>query len=150
MQAERRGGLSGKARKARYRHRAARLHSNHLIKEYFEPNESGSLVRYVPIRGRGEFLPSVAHIGTVFENNQQLELPLDRKGEERRASKDRSILFNPTADRAKTFDPRELEPAGDERQGMARDFTLRGFFMGCAMGSAAAALLLLVAHTTIR
>lgn len=150
MQAERRGGLSGKARKARYRHRAARLHSNKLIDDYLEPEKyQRPAERNVPIGGRSDFLPSVAHIGNVSETNQQLELPLDGKGD-RSAFKDRSIRFNPTADRAKTFDPRELEPAGDERQGMTRDFTLRGFFMGCAMGSAAAALLLLVAHTTIR
>ncbi len=148
MQAERRGGLSGKARKARYRHRAARLHSNKLIEDYMEPETSQRAAKqHVPIRGRGEFLPSVAYIGNVSETNQQLELPLDRT-EERRTPTDRSIRF--PEDRTKTFDPRALEPAGDERGGKLGDFTLRGFVMGCAMGSAAAALLLLVAHTTIR
>lgn len=148
MSTERRGGLSGKARKARYRHRAARLHSNKLIEDYLEPEKSQRPAKqHVPIRGRGDFLPSVAHIGNVSETNQQLELPLDRT-EEHRTPTNRSIRF--PADRAKTFDPRALKPAGDERGGMLSDFTLRGFMMGCAMGSAAAALLLLVAHTTIR
>jgi len=148
MPTERRGGLSGKARKARYRNRAARLHANRLIEDYMEPETSQkSTIQHVPIRGRGDFLPSVAHIGKVSDTDQQLELPLDRT-EERRTPTDQSVRF--PADRARTFDPRVLEPAVGEQGGILGDFTLRGFMMGCAMGSAAAALLLLVAHTTIR
>lgn len=68
MRKERRGGLSGKARKACYRRRAARLHSGQLIDELLEPQAADK--RYVPIRGRSDFLPSVAQVTDVKESER--------------------------------------------------------------------------------
>lgn len=74
------GGLSGKARREHQRSRATRLYTEQLIAEYDEVEESPALAR-VPIRRRGEFLPTAP--GFVASENpsdsgagMQLDLPL--------------------------------------------------------------------------
>ena len=78
MEAVKRGGLSGKARKVHYRSRAARLYAQQLIDEYIEPvPQPRDRHRSIPIRGRGEFLASVAQTwhAPAASRNTQLELP---------------------------------------------------------------------------
>lgn len=161
MRKQRRGGLSGKARKARNRRRAARLHSGQLIDELVEPHAADQ--RCVPIRGRSDFLPSVAQVTNVKESDRQLEFAL-RQAEPSAATAKHGWLrrgktkqeADSTADRAirfchgKAFDPRGLRPAVGTRLPLGGGFTVRGFLTGCAMGSAAAALLLVVVHTATR
>lgn len=161
MRKQRRGGLSGKARKARNRRRAARLHSGQLIDEHLHPQ--GAATSYIPIRGRSEFLPSVVQVTDVKESERQLEFAL-RRAEPSSATTKRGWRWRgktkqkagSTADRAirfghgKAFDPRGFRPATGTPQLFGRGFTARGFLMGCAMGSAAAAVLLVVVHTAIR
>ncbi len=164
MQTSKRGGLSGKARRTRDRNRSTRLHSRQVIEEYLEPGRQGvGEDRYIPIGGRSEFMPAVAHTTIAKEpsDDPQLVLPLTTPGSRdascrgadiaKAVSKHRS---GETADAVIRF-PRTasaesgscLKPPQTFRS--AKKLTIRGFLVGCAMGSAAAALLLLVLHTTV-
>lgn len=170
MQAVKHGGLSGKARRARARNRAARLYASQLIVEYLEP-DSGERHRgrYIPIRGRNVFFPSVTHSSiaqtepmetvqsatrlelppATDDKRQKIDLPPDAgratPGREPEPGRDAAIGFSRAA---KPGNSPVTEPVGtfDRRQ----NFTLSGFFLGCAMGGAAAALVLLVLQTAIR
>ena len=56
------GGLSGKARRTQNRSRAARISTQEMIAEYFEPNEPSRSrhARPIHVGRRSEFLPAVA------------------------------------------------------------------------------------------
>ena len=144
------GGLSGKARYVRYRNRASRLHSRHLMDEYDDyvsPPPDRHPAESIPIRGRADFLPSVAHT-----DQAQLELPLQAAKAEVKAADatkvqdatDRVIRF-PRSKRENVSIP--LKPPTQFRR--KATFTWRGFFTGCAMGGAAAAAFLLVIRTVV-
>ncbi len=153
-------GLSGKARRIRCRNRAVRLYSQQVIEDYLEPNtdEGARGRRHIPIRGRKEFLPSIAHTSNVADARDatadtQLELPnalsdgrgivihLADAGPQRKAEE---ALRFPRSDKsaAQFFE-------SPEQAKLNKNFTIGGFLLGCAMGSAAAALMLLVVQTAI-
>lgn len=73
-------GLQGKARRVRHRNRAERLHQQQMLNEYFMPDPKRRSSRYIPIRGRSEFLPSVAVELSDGQPDRQLMLPLSRHG----------------------------------------------------------------------
>ncbi|MGB2986704.1 MAG: hypothetical protein WBE26_12570 [Phycisphaerae bacterium] len=162
MQAVRQGGVSGKARRVRYRNRAARLYTQQMIDDYIELDPDGlHRERHIPIRGRKEFLPSIAQRwdASVDRHDAQLELPLGLPEKmqkvQRAADKTRTVPQaspKPEADAVIRFPriPRretdlELKPPVQYRR--KAGFTFSGFLIGCAMGSAAAAMVLLVVQT---
>ncbi len=152
MQAVKHGGLSGKARRVRERNRAARLYARQLLENYLEPEgvDPGE-ARYIPIRGRKDFLPSIVQTGPVetSDRDPQLHLPLDAPGRTTPARKpegpaDGVIRFPRT-------DKRSMAPLFKPPEDFRRkpEFTWRGFLVGCAMGSAAAAFFLLIVQTVV-
>ncbi len=161
MQAVKHGGLSGKARRVRHRNRAARLHTQQMIEEYFEPGGATMTSdRYIPIRGRSDFLPSVTqHDGVLPAGaDSQLELPLTTSASDKSVARpeqepdttaDAAIRFPRDDRRTAEFDPHRLDPARTKGGRPAGTFTMGGFLVGCAIGSAAAALVLLVVQTAI-
>ena len=195
MSATKHGGLSGKPRRNHNRNRAWRLNSQQMVNEYLDPGtEDRSADRCIPIRGRNEFLPSVAqNIPTASASrDEQLELPLASAGSNippvshgdrepvratdlhgqadgagsklttprsttihsakpsakptTKPAKDGVIRFprssNPDA-------PLPFKPPEQLDRPRRKRFTIGGFLVGCAMGSAAAAALLLVIRTVI-
>lgn len=169
MQAAKLTRFSGKARRIRHRNRAARLYTQQMIDEYFEPGgRTVTSNRYIPIRGRSDFLPSVAQQDGVFPAaaDSQLELSLNTDAKDKpvtsqvhpqrrdpeqkpETTADKVIRFPRDDRRTAGFDPRKLDPAGARRGRPGGKFTIGGFLMGCAIGSAAAALVLLVVSTAI-
>ena len=168
MYSPRHGGLHGKARRSRERSRAARLHSRQLISEYLDPAERiehGD--RPIRMGRRNEFLSSIA--STVSEPapvvsprreaasgpaHSQLELPLTREdGREAADLADARDPDNkaptrpalrPTANPDIRFEP--VPSSAPASTGAAK---LGRFLYGCLLGSAAAALLLMVIHLAI-
>lgn len=165
MQAVKHGGLSGKARQLHCRNRATRLYQQQLIHEYLEPDTVGAgRHRFIPIRGRNEFLPSVAGTGVTTGRTREMQLGLGLTTAKKAGKGDRP------ADTARTIPRPKVEPAPDavirfprtarpgaspvlklpEEFGRTRErFTIGGFLIGCAMGSAAASLVLLVMHALV-
>ena len=133
MQAANRG-LSGKARRVHHRKRAERLNSQQMIEETLNPTMQDTPHRHIPIRGRRRFLPSIAYMGKVVPvgTGRQLELPLASADRTRTAARSTGLGFKP---------PEQLEAT--------HRFTVGGFLLGCAMGSAAAAMVLLVVQVTV-
>ena len=182
MQEERNGGLTGRARRARFRTRAARLHAQCLVDEYLEPDPSEyPLSRDIPIRGRSEFLPD-ATTGTLTVmnrsketyNTSQLNLPLRHADGGIKKTATVSPLPESREPKLKrSEDPSQTAATLDEseesairfskRRGPSYDLfnlrnfdarrrkrvTLGGFLTGCALGTVAAGLLLLVLRTMI-
>jgi len=165
MQAVKHGGLSGKARQVRCRNRAARLYQQQLIHEHLEPDTVGAgRHRYIPISGRNEFLPSVGGTGVTTGRTRetQLELALttakkvgrgDRPADTARTAPQPKA--EPAADTVIRF-PRKARPGArpilklpEEFRRRRERFTIGGFLVGCAMGSAAASLVLLVVHAAV-
>lgn len=161
MPAVKHGGLSGKARRVRYRNRAARLHAKQLIDDYLKPRSATPHnAQYIPIRGRREFLPSIVTPGQTARPNRdtQLTLPLEGRdradGPRRAAEKKRAAVTSKTEtgpDKVIRFPHRETSAAPlfkrPEEFRDRRGFTWRGFLVGCAMGGAAAAFVLLILQT---
>ncbi len=163
MQAANRG-LSGKARRVHHRNSAERLSSRQMIEEFLDPQTQDTPPRHIPIRGRRRFLPSIAHLhNTVAVGiEKQLDLPL--------AVVESATKTVGSAGRGRTTSERKIEARADttlrfpqvgkptaglafkplEQLEGAHRFTVGGFLLGCAMGSAAAAVVLLVVQTTIR
>lgn len=169
MQAVKHGGLSGKARRVRFRDRAARRHDQLLLSEYFEPDpEALSHKRYIPVRGRCEFAPSM-----VQDHDELMAPPISREagtqlalsraadkgppspsltcGERREANTDEQVGERDGAIRFPGAKSSAVPVPGPEVQnnGRSEELTFRGFALGCAMGSAAAAVVLLVLRTAI-
>ncbi len=173
MHPESHRGLAGKERRIRDRRRAMRLSTRQMIQEYLEPELLESQPRrHIPIRARSEFLPSVMELADVSVAAAFAHEPSDRRAEEEstatppaipvikpkrtappvesreRTWKDVVIRFpgrseastNPTKPPAA---PPVFQPPVDE------PFRITGFLLGCAMGSVAAALVLLVARIAI-
>jgi hypothetical protein len=130
------GGLSGKARRNRYKGRAARMYTQQMIDEFLEEGERESQhERYIPVRGRSEFLPSAQCPGSEVREEPK-QRPAIRLG-----SPTGRTTTAPVVRPARP--PKETEPQEPEA------FTIRGFFYGCAMGSAAAAVILLLVQVVI-
>ena len=158
-------GLAGKARRAHYRSRASRLYAQQHIAEYLDP-ESGhstiSLDRPIPIGHRREFLPSAAP-GHDDAMGDQLELKLT----DVETVTDGTIRIVPPAKAATVTasgrskngntvrhvdkQTRPVSHADAPRKRVSgQTFTLQGFLCGCAVGGAAAAIVLLLWQVVLR
>ena len=153
-------GLAGKARRARDRNRASRMYTQQVIDEYFSPeSDTRRPERYIPIRGRSEFLPSAAFISDEQDapTQRQLELPLVAAEAARECA-----LPDQTVERSTAVEVAD-EPRRDSvirplrapfhpvqrRKQKQSPFTPGGFLFGCALGSAAAAMVLLVVQLAV-
>jgi hypothetical protein len=172
MEATHRGGLTGKARNIRHRRRVERIQAQQMLEEYLteEENQFETRSRHVPVRGRAEFLPTIdswTREDEMFETGGQLELTLQAEAVETACETDQVSKFHPVesepseAATASNIDegkqhivkvipspywarPRtSFQPQGG--RGVARTFDPRRFAYGCAMGTAAAAAILLMA-----
>lgn len=159
-----RRSLAGKARRNHHRNRAIRLHARQWIDEHLASDTEEQVnERYIPIRGRSEFLPTVAQAtqSSISHRGAQLQLPLSSTttGENARqaaavAEPSSSPSTAPAKDVAIRFPTRAKSPAGrlfkpPVAYNRRTRFTLGGFLLGCAMGSAAAAMLLLVVRVVV-
>ena len=153
-------GLAGKARLVHHRSRATRRSAEQHIEEFFHPTPGqsrGGRTRPIPIRSRREFLPSVA-TGVVTPAGTQLELPLTEAtpvGDAAIRIKHKAALIDKLpAQRRPDGKPALKSPLSEAaarrpvKRGADQPFSLRGFLCGCAMGSAAAAAILLVLSIT--
>ena len=158
-------GLAGKARRAHYRSRASRLYAQQLITEYLDPESERSTVPYdrpIPIGHRREFLPSAAPVYHDALGNQ-LELTLT----DVETITDGTIRIVPAGTTASATDLRRSkngktvrhvgkqthpgsQAGAPTQRALGQTFTLRGFLCGCAVGSAAAAIVLLLLQVVFR
>ena len=161
MHDQRRGGLSGKARKVRSRHRVARMYANQLIAEYLEPHDAAVADpcggRCIPIKRRSEFLPSIqtaTHNGKVSRRRRPGGTRLGSAPAASRQHREcaptdggGSGALGPAIRFPTVLCPLPGEsPAADPRCAASRPFAIRGFVFGCAMGTTAALLALLFLH----
>ena len=137
-----------------------------MIMEYLDPGPAGRQLqdRYIPIRGRNEFLPSVARVTASSPEpaKQQLDLPFKQDSRTDNADRptrakpltpthdskpaaDVVIRFPSTARETVSLPLKPPQQFGRKKQ----KFTIGGFLVGCAMGSAAAVLALLVLQTVV-
>ena len=173
MQATQRGGLTGKARANRNRNRIQRIHAQQMLDEYLDADAPRESPRLIPLRGRAEFLPTIdswTREDATFETGNQLELTLqaanDHRDEQTRENAKWRLATAEEADNGATQTetaacqeqvrplvmvipapywarPRvDFQPQGG--RGVERTFDFKRFAYGCALGSAAAAAILLV------
>ncbi len=152
-------GLAGKARRARDLSRASRMHAQQIIDEYlYAESDAWRPQRFIPIRGRSEFLPSAAFIREEPSalTHRQLELPLTAGAVATLPSPDETArertLPEPAVQpqRDSVIRPRRAPFRPIQRRKPSSPFTPRGFLFGCALGSAAAAVVLLVVQLAVR
>lgn len=144
-------GLAGKARRAHQLSRASRMYAQQLIDEYLYPEfDSRPLERFIPIRGRSEFFPSTASVGNepAAPPQRQFELPLTTAGVTVERSTGVKVADGSRRDSVirpfrTTFQPKQ------RRKDKQSPFTPGGFLFGCALGSAAAAMVLLVVQLAV-
>ena len=163
MQATKLGGLNGKARTLRQRDRASRLHAQQLLGEYFDPDSvADRRDRYIPIRSRSEFLPAVIawrdecnEHDRGFAQGAQVEMPLDADAPAPADLCDAGMKVPATqATPVELRQVNEKPPMGWARpkvsfQPLSRrnprsSFDPKRFLYGCLLGSAAAAVVLLM------
>lgn len=163
MQATKLGGLNGKARTLRQRDRASRLHAQQLLEEYFDPDLiADRRDRYIPIRSRSEFLPAVAvwrdernEVDRGLAQGVQFELPLNADAPAPADFCDAGVKVPATqATPVELRHVNETPPMGWARpkvsfQPVSRpnprgSFDPKRFLYGCLLGSAAAAVVLLM------
>jgi hypothetical protein len=163
MQATKLGGLNGKARTLRQRDRASRLHAQQLLEEYFDPDSLADRGdRYIPIRCRSEFLPAVTawrdecnEEDKGFAQGAQFELPLDAGAPAPADFCDAGVKVPATQTTpVELRHVNEKPPMGWARpkvsfQPVSRrnprgSFNPKRFLYGCLLGSAAAAVVLLM------
>ncbi len=160
MENTRYNGLAGKARRARDLNRVTRMYAQQMIDEYLYPDpDPVRPERYIPIRGRSEFLPSAAFICEDQDApaQRQLELPLSAAATARESSPPDLTVKRSTAVevadeplRDSVIRPlRAAFPPMQRRKQKQSPFTPGGFLFGCALGSAAAAMLLLVVQLAV-
>jgi len=160
MEDTRYNGLAGKARRTRDLNRVTRMYAQQMIDEYLYPDpDSGRPERYIPIRGRSEFLPSAAFISEDQDapTQRQLELPLIAAGTARENAPPYQTDERSTAVEVADEPRRDsvIRPLRAPFQPMRRrkqkqsPFTPGGFLFGCALGSAAAAMVLLVVQLAV-
>ncbi len=148
-------GLAGKARRTRHRSRASRLHQQHLIEQYLgdESSRQTKSDRSIRIGHRRDFLPS-AELGLDDSGAGQLELPLTTPEvidggavmiipKEKSANLAALEAATIATQSSPTTSVRDVSTVADS--GSAEDeFSLRCLLIGCAMGSAAAAMILMM------
>ncbi len=158
------GGLAGQSRRVRHRNRADRLHTQHLIEEYLEPEDEPA--RDIPIRGRSDFLPTVAGglVETMVESGAQMELPLEETRDEPKTA---AAEAAPTVAKSEQshdggrHDPRQSTAKSDDTvrwgsqdvtafsETRGSDFEVGKFLYGCLIGGSAAAFVLVVLQLVI-
>ena len=161
-------GLAGKARRVRERSRAARLQTNQLIMDYFDPESDASAERFnraIPIsRRRDSLLPSSPTFEHVaYGTDEQLELPLSDpdlvQGEAvcriaARATRIETAAPTPHQGREDNASAKATDAGGSRPVGAVEDsptqFTISGFLCGCSIGVAVAAVILLVVQAALR
>ena len=151
------GGLAGKARRAYHRSRAGRLYAQQQIADYLDPKpEPADLQRSrpIPIGHRRDFVASVTS-EPPHRPGQQLELPLTRtepvgEGTIRITRKP----LTPARAGVASVKNGQTGPQAAASQAAPNQstetFSLWRFLGGCAMGSAAAAMILLIVQVTLR
>ncbi len=157
MENTRYNGLAGKARRARNLHRASRIYAQQMIDEYLYPElETTRPERVIPIRSRHEFLPSAAFFReeTSQPAKRQLELSLAGGTSSTKRSLPEPLIgilkFTDAVKRDSVIRPRKAPTQSTpQRTQKESPFTPRGFFFGCALGSAAAAVVLLVVQIAV-
>ena len=159
MENTRYNGLAGKARRARDLSRASRMQAQQMIEEYLYPeSDSWRPQRFIPIRGRSEFLPSAAFMSDEPSTltHRQLELPLSAGAVASRPSRaegapERTLPEHVVRSRRDSvIRPPRAPFRPVQRQKQSAVFTPGGFLFGCALGSAAAAVVLLVVQLAVR
>lgn len=159
-------GLSGKARRARTRNRAARMQARRMVSEYLEPAEvETGMGRYIPIRGRDEFLPSVVFARSTVAKRSRDAKPLDQgtgvaTGVQVMHEQEGFCAVPPRASSLERTEPirfsgladagRDVFDARRQLFGRPKKFRVGGFLFGCALGTMAASILLFGLHTVIR
>ena len=152
MEDTRYSGLAGKARRVRHLNRVTRMYAQQLIDEYLYPDsDTWRPERYIPIRSRNEFLPTVASISNEqnVPTQRQLELPLIAAG----ASAERSTGVKTAEEPLRNTvirPPRTCFQPTLRRKQKQSPFTPGGFLFGCALGSAAAAVVLLAVQIAVK
>ena len=170
MQATQRGGLTGKARSNRLRNRVQRMQAQQMLDEYFEIEDFEISPRPVPLRGRAEFLPTVnnwTQEEVAFETGDQLEFSVKAiesvsDTQESQLPSEQDGLAQAEDTVPETAPPATLtvipapywarprstfQPQGGRN--VDRNFDFRRFVYGCALGTAAAAAILLVVSTVV-
>ena len=161
MEETRRKGLSGKARRVRERNRAARLHARRMIQEYYEPEAKETATgRYVPIRHTTEFRPTVA-ISKSTRIHKSPGAMVIAKATPRTSKKSPRRQSAPTRGHSDARPAKALRLSCTSRDGYKatidraaifgrrQTFRLGGFLFGCALGTAAASVLLICVNTVI-
>lgn len=162
MHAIRERGLSGKARRVRTRRRASRLYQQQLIEDYLMPQgNQDDHEKLIPVSQNKEFHPSVLNLthqdlvdglasGVPPKSNVVVESLEPRSEKSRSAHRTGSTMtsmpaLNPFPIRFLSLPKPRVHPheirGQDEQNALTR---LRGFFMGCSIGAAAAAFGLMV------
>ena len=160
MENTRYNGLAGKARRTRDLNRATRMYAQQMIEEYLYPEPATwRPERYIPIHGRSEFLASAAFLSEDQDTptQRQLELPMIATGAAREsASSDQTVERSTAVEvaeaprRDSVIRPRKAPFQPMQRQKQKQSpFTPSGFLFGCALGSAAAAMVLLVVQLAV-
>ncbi len=166
MQTARHQGLAGKARRRRDFGRAHRLHTQQLIEEYLESDgELSRPERFIPVRTRGEFFPTAAPALTDDEAGENAQLELRLPGDTRDPVEstplqklaevvERSSAEDAPAEPTTRVQPNVIRPV---RRGFEPTYRRRpphpaipkGFLVGCALGSAVAAVLLVAVRLVV-
>lgn len=171
MQATYHGGLTGKARSKKYRNRVERIRAQQLLDEYFEVEEDRPR-QHVRLGGRADFLPTVdswTSESSPFETGSQFELSLAAEEVAATSPIDAAGIPSKEMDNDAVVDGK-AEPAPkpgvkvipapywarpkvtfQPRGGRSTDkaFDVRRFLCGCALGSAAAAAILMIVSTVV-
>jgi hypothetical protein len=147
-----------------------RLSTRQMIQEYLEPELFESQPpRFIPIRARSEFLPSAMELADVPVAAAFAHQPYERRADEDATATPPAIPVIKPKRTARPVEPQQhswknvvirfpgrseapidapKSPAAPQTD-VDQPFRMTGFLLGCAMGSVAAALVLLVARIAI-
>lgn len=150
MRAIGRGGVYGKARIVRDRRRSEQEHADRMVYEYLTepitgPPRRRPARRPVPIRGLREFLPSVAFVGGPNTVRTRSYPSLPEVDPNRKPGRELRVATRGSHTRPSRAPLRPRQTTNrTPRSCDSETFSLGRFLAGCAVGSAAAALVLLV------
>ncbi len=151
MENTRYNGLSGKARRARDLNRVTRMFAQQMIDEYLYPEpEARRPERYVPIRSRSEFLPTAASFSDESARAPKLQLELPLANVDAEVERPTGVKITDVPRRGPVVRPPRapFQPTLWRKQKQS-PFSPGGFLFGCALGSAAAAMVLLVVQLAV-
>jgi len=175
MQATLRGGLTGKARFNRHRNRVQRMRAQQMLDEFFDAEDYELPIRPVRLGGRAEFLPTLdgwSQENVTLETGDQLELTLQAVTDIREtqsnevaelqlqieqeacALAEKAVTETVTTPTVKIIPaPFRARPRTafqpQSKRGANRPFEFKRFIYGCALGSAAAAAILLAVSIVV-